>query len=685
MVPCFLTNRIDALGNAWKTYYNELKQPIASVDPLGRTNSWTYDALGNKLSETRPDSTTTTFAYDSMNRLLATTNALGQVVQYGYDVLGNLISLVDTKGNTSQWAYGLLGHRLSKTYADSTQDRYAYDAVGNLAYFTNAANEVQTLTYDNRNRPTLKSWSANGDTEGMTYDSAGRLLSLTNSISVLTNSYDDANQLTAESSTLTAQSARTVSYSYNLDGQRKSLTYPAGTVITNDYNARGLLASISANGPPPLASFTYDARGQRTMRAYENGTTAYYTNDAAGQLLALAHVKTNGGSVMVQVNYGYNEVGNRTNRVESYTGYNAATDVYGYDSTDQLTNVNYSGGARVVGYNYDPMGNLTNRTDTTASTTTFTANTLNQLSTQNGTNLSYDSKGNLLTRPGWSYTWNAKNQLTIAEQTNPAEGSKKMTFAYDGRNRCAKRRTYTYASGNWSLTLDTCLYYDWWDLVEKRDGSGNVIAAFATGPMIDEVLAKFTGTNTVFYHGDSQNSTLVLSDSTAVVLERYRYDAFGLPSIFDSAFNLQPSTAYGNRILFQGREWLADVKLTDHRFRYYSPEIQRWTTRDPLGERGGVNLYEFVGNNPIRHADPTGLSPSWGIGAPGWPPLPPPCPPTPCSKSLCIATCGAQVLYLNTWVCDFVPDLRARAICKTAVGIGGLLCGLSCAFACPNP
>ncbi len=603
-----VTNRIDALGNSWKTYYNALNQPIAAVDPLDRTNSWTYDALGNKLSETRADGTTTTFGYDSMNRLIATTNALGHVVTYGYDVLGNLIRLVDTAGNTNQWAYGLLGHRLSKTYADSTQDRYAYDAVGNLAYFTNAASEVQTLTYDSRNRPVLKTWSSNGDTEAMTYDAAGRLTVLTNSVSVITNSYDDANQLTAESSTLYAQSTRTVSYSYNLDGQRLSLTYPGGNALTNTYNARGLLSGLYFDGPPPLATFTYDARGQRTTRAYENGTIAYYTNDAAGQLLALAHVKTNGGSVLVQVNYGYNEVGNRTNRVESYTGFSSATDVYAYDSTDQLTNVNYSGGVRVVGYNYDPMGNLTNQTDTTANTTTFTANNLNQLSTLNSTNtLTYDAKGNLLTRPGWSYTWNAKNQLTIAEPISATEGSKKMTFAYDGKNRCVKRRTYTYTSGNWSLTLDTCLYYDDWSLVEERDGNGSAIAAFANGPVVDEVLAKFTSTNTVFFHGDVQSSTLALSDVNASVLERYRYDAFGLPFIFDSNFSSLTSSAFGIRHLFQGRDWLDEVKLNEHRNRYYLPEAQRWLNRDPIEEAGGVNLYAFVLNAPVMKVDVFGL------------------------------------------------------------------------------
>ncbi len=307
---------------------------------------------------------------------------------------------------------------------------------------------------------------------------------------------------------------------------------------------------------------------------------------------------------------GVKPTSDRTNRMENFTGFSSATDAYAYDATDQLTGVSYSGGARTANYGYDAMGNLTNRLDTGSGTNTFTANNLNQLSTLNSQALNYDLKGNLTNRPGWLYTWNAKNQLTIAEKSNPAEGSKKMTFAYDGRNRCVKRRTYTYTSGNWSLTLDTCLYYQSWNLIEERDGSGNVIAAFANGPVIDEVLAKFTSTNTVHYHGDALNSTLVLTDPSANVAERYRYDAFGLASTYDFTFSSLPSSTHSIRHLFQGREWLIGVKLYDHRNRLLLPELQRWPNRDPIAEFGGLNLFAFVNNSPLIMSDAFGLDPA---------------------------------------------------------------------------
>ena len=65
-------------------------------------------------------------------------------------------------------------------------------------------------------------------------------------------------------------------------------------------------------------------------------------------------------------------------------------------------------------------------------------------------------------------------------------------------------------------------------------------------------------------------------------------------------------------------------------FRYYSPELGRWPSRDPIGERGGVNLCGFVGNRPINQMDAQGQAPTTICGIDGsgnavYCPDPPPC------------------------------------------------------------
>lgn len=51
--------------------------------------------------------------------------------------------------------------------------------------------------------------------------------------------------------------------------------------------------------------------------------------------------------------------------------------------------------------------------------------------------------------------------------------------------------------------------------------------------------------------------------------------------------------------------------------RMYDPNLQRWIQRDPIGEQGGINLYQFVGNNPVNRTDPWGLN-SYVVNAGGY-------------------------------------------------------------------
>jgi RHS repeat-associated protein len=67
-------------------------------------------------------------------------------------------------------------------------------------------------------------------------------------------------------------------------------------------------------------------------------------------------------------------------------------------------------------------------------------------------------------------------------------------------------------------------------------------------------------------------------------------------------------SAFGVRHLFTGQQWYSELGLYDLRNRFYSPDIGRFLQPDPIGFEGdATNLYRYVGNNPVKWSDPSGL------------------------------------------------------------------------------
>lgn len=90
-------------------------------------------------------------------------------------------------------------------------------------------------------------------------------------------------------------------------------------------------------------------------------------------------------------------------------------------------------------------------------------------------------------------------------------------------------------------------------------------------------------------------------------MERYAYDPYGQVQVFDAAWTPRAGSAYGNAILFAGYYRDDETGLYHVRHRMYHPQLGRWLQRDPAGYVDGLNLYEYVGGNPIGAVDPSGL------------------------------------------------------------------------------
>jgi RHS repeat-associated protein len=62
-----------------------------------------------------------------------------------------------------------------------------------------------------------------------------------------------------------------------------------------------------------------------------------------------------------------------------------------------------------------------------------------------------------------------------------------------------------------------------------------------------------------------------------------------------------------NPIRFSTKYQDDETDLVYYGYRYYNPSAGGWEGKDPIGERGGLNPYGFVRNNPEKSFDPLGL------------------------------------------------------------------------------
>ena len=111
-----------------------------------------------------------------------------------------------------------------------------------------------------------------------------------------------------------------------------------------------------------------------------------------------------------------------------------------------------------------------------------------------------------------------------------------------------------------------------------------------------------------------------LRDNGGVVVEKYTYDVFGRPKITADGQGEHSYSYYGHRFLFQGREYLYELGLSDYRHRMYHPGLGRFLQTDPKGfDAGDMNLSRYCGDDPVDGSDPLGLTdinkiPSYDFG-----------------------------------------------------------------------
>jgi RHS repeat-associated protein len=579
----------DARGNVTRFAYDTVGNLISTTDALGNVTTFTYDPNGNRIGVKNPLQNTTTFTYDALNRLVQVSDPLTNITQTAYDALGRRTNVTDAKGRATTFAYDPLGRLTQVTDAGGGTVKYTYDAAGNRKTMVDPNNHTTFYTYDALNRlvqttdpssgvarltydavgnvatsvdPNAKTITytydalnrrigvayPTGTPVTLTYDAVGNRIGMADSLGSSTFVYDELNRLTSS----TDAYGQTVGYRYDANGNRSSLIYPGGKSVAYTYDALNRMSSVT-DWLGRKTAYTYDANGNLKQSANPNGTKATYTYDTADRLTALANAKSD-ASVISTYAFTLDPVGNHSQVNQNEPLAPAVT-------------------AQTVNYGYDAD---------------------NRLTTVGATSPSYDANGNLKTRGSDTFGYDFENRLVQSTISGVAS-----TYLYDG---LGNRKSLTAAGATKRFVLDTSGSLS--HVLAETDSNGKVTAYYIHGRGLVSRLAV-NGTP-LYYHFDVRGSTIALSSEAGQLTDQYAYEPFG------KLANSQGTTA--NPFKYVGKYGVVDEGngISYIRARYYSPELGRFITKDPLtgteGDSQSLHRYVYAVNNPMRMVDVSGFS-----------------------------------------------------------------------------
>jgi RHS repeat-associated protein len=646
----------DSLGNTKAYDYNGLNRITKVTFSDGTTieNQWSCCRLE---SQTDRAGHTTYFSYNAVGKLLTQTDAQNRITQFFYDPNGNLIKLIDPKGNQTRWEYDALDRVVKRIYADNSELNYSFDKVGNLIKFTNARNQtihyaydktynLTTLNgadlasvawvYDKLNRVTQMNDALGATTYG--YDTAGRLKSIDGpwDNDTITYSYDALNRATQR--TIASSSISVVydelgridsktdglgvfQYDYNgVSSQIKEITYPnAQKTLFNYYDPNGssrLKEIVNQDSlQQNLSQFTYhyDFGGNIVQWDRQLGDSPQVYNfdyDQVDQLKSAILKDPNTQTALKKSFYSYDAVGNRISAQENYNPVEGS-----FNKLNQLNQLQAGGSilfqgdvnepalvkvnnlpAKTVGSQFERSVKIQPGTNVITITAQDAQNNIRTniyqvlVTNEVNTTFVYDLDGNLTMTSNQqsvvTYEWDALSRLLKIHQPD-----RETQFAYDGLGRWVG---ITEKENNVTIS-DKRFLWAGNALAQERSANNEITKRFYSSGV------QLANQQKYYYTRDHLGSIREVTDENGTVQARYDYDPYGhrtkLTGNFEADFG------------FTGHYFHQPSGLHLTRFRAYDANYARWLSRDPIGELGGINLYGYVGGNPINYYDPLGLNP----------------------------------------------------------------------------
>jgi RHS repeat-associated protein len=564
---------------------------LASTDPNTQATTKTYAIDGKVLTVTGPvnfgqasQPIPVRYEYDEMRRVKSVTDPLGNVATTVFDAIsrpvssaingvtrqsitytdnGKVASVTDAEDNMTEYDYDGFDRSVVVTYPDSTTEEVTFDVRDNVLTATTRAGLVYTFEYDVLSR--LESKTPYGQpTVSFSYDLASRTISVSTpvvsgdpSTGTFQMFYDSAGRMVKERYEREAEVKVVEISSMDDNGNVLQLKYPDASTITNTFDELDRVTSIS--GFSASVSFAYDSASRRTSQSNGNGTGQGYWFDRVDNLhsMIIGGLKPNvslGTPPRIELAYGISDIGQTVSKSCNDDAFLWQPNVEEMHTTQygQANNLNQYPSVENDDFIYDDNGCLTD--DGTNTYAYDHANRLVSVTTPGGTvSFKYDPFGRLTLK-------------TI--------GSNKTRYLYSGMQRIEEYNGNTGALLKryvWGAGLDECLF------------------------VVDAATEDVT-----YLHADETGSTVLTTDQTGTPINRNVYSPWG---------ELTSGSLSDISVGFTGQFYEPEVEVYFYKARHYSPKLGRFLQPDPIGYKGGLNLYEYCGSDPVNASDPLGLGP----------------------------------------------------------------------------
>lgn len=367
----------DPKGGTVAMTYDSLGRLVQVKDPKNRTTGYTYDGFGQLWQQTSPDTGVTSFQYNAEGQRTYLSRADGSALSFGYDALGRLHwygssgtegrlleydNCTNGKGQLcamssapsgvwTHFAYtpkGQLAARRDSTYGSDDYTAYAYDGMGRVTGVSYPSGVYVGYGYANGRLAGVYANTGSGNFNVATnfeYQPFGPALGWTygNGMSRSYN-YDLDGRLRGISSSGTAGPVQSLTYSYNANDEIMAMTDAANASLSRDYGYDELsrLTTVTAGGAN-MATWQYDANGNRNSYVGPNGSTGYDIDPASNRVLGSNLADNN-----TAIEYQYDGRGNR--RWEHAHGHHITT--YEYDGFNRMSKASYFNGATTADTQY---------------------------------------------------------------------------------------------------------------------------------------------------------------------------------------------------------------------------------------------------------------------------------------------------------------------------------------------